>query len=162
LIGITPTGGFTGNITLSAAVTSAPPGAQHLPTFSFGTTSPVSITGITSTGATLTVLTTPASNASRRPVSWYGTGGASLAWLLFLITPRRLRRWRGVLGSLVLLMTLAGGVLACGGGRSGNNAGAGTTSTGASGTTVGQYTVMVTGTAPGAATATCTIGVNID
>jgi subtilase family serine protease len=163
LIGITPTGGFTGNITLSAAVTSAPPGAQHLPTFSFGTTSPVSITGITSASATLTVLTTPASgNASQRPVSWYRTGGASLAWLLFIITPRRLRRWRGVLGSMLLLITLAGGMLACGGGRSGNNAGAGTTTTGNSGTTVGQYTVTVTGTAPGAATATCTIGVNID
>ena len=42
---ISPTGGFTGNITLSAAVTSAPPSAQHLPTVSFGTTSPVTYYG---------------------------------------------------------------------------------------------------------------------
>ncbi len=79
LIGITPTGGFTGNITLSAAVTSAPPGAQHLPTFSFGTTSPVSITGITSVGATLTVLTTAASsNASQGLSPGIGLGGLPL------------------------------------------------------------------------------------
>jgi trimeric autotransporter adhesin len=166
LIAISPTGGFTGKITLSAAVTSAPPGAQHLPTFSFGTTSPVSVTGITGASATLTILTTAASgNASRRPanrISWYTTGAASLACLLLMSTPRRLRRWRGVLGSLVLLITLAGGMLACGGGGSGNNAGAGTTSTGDPGTTVGQYTVTVTGTAPGATSATCTIGVNIN
>jgi pseudomonalisin len=166
LIGITPTGGFTGNITLSAAVTSAPPGAQHLPTFSFGTSSPVSITGTTGASATLTVLTTGASsNASRRPanrISWYRTGAASLACLLLMSTPRRLRRWRGVLGSLLLLIALAGGMLACGGGGSGNNAGSGTKSTGDPGTTVGQYTVRVTGTAQGATTATCTIGVNID
>jgi pseudomonalisin len=166
LIAITPTGGFSGAITLSAAVTSAPPGAQHLPTFSFGTTSPVSVTGITGASATLTILTTAASgNASRRPanrISWYTAGAASLACLLLMSTPRRLRRWRGVLGSLVLLITLAGGMLACGGGGSGNNAGAGTTSTSDPGTTVGQYTVTVTGTAPGATSATCTIGVNIN
>jgi hypothetical protein len=166
LIAITPTGGFSGAITLSAAVTSAPPGAQHLPTFSFGTTSPVSVTGITGASATLTILTTAASgNASRRPanrISWYTAGAASLACLLLMSTPRRLRRWRGVLGSLVLLITLAGGMLACGGGGSGNSAGAGTTSTSDPGTTVGQYTVTVTGTAPGATSATCTIGVNIN
>jgi Pro-kumamolisin, activation domain len=165
-VGITPTGGFTGAITLSAAVTSAPPGAQHLPTFSFGTTSPVSVTGITSVSATLTVLTTAASSkASRRPgnrISWYTAGAASLACLLLLSTPRRLRRWRAVLGSLLLLISLSGGMLSCGGGGSGNNAGAGTTTTGDPGTTAGQYTVTVTGTAPGATSATCTIGVNID
>jgi hypothetical protein len=163
LIGITPTGGFTGNVTLSAAVTSAPPGAQHLPTFSFGTTNPASVTGITSVSATLTILTTGASsNASQRPISWHRTGVASLALLLFMSTPRRLRRWRGVLGSLVLFIVLAGGMAACGGGRSGNSAGAGTTSTGNSGTSIGQYVVKVTGTAPGATTATCAISVNIN
>ncbi len=160
---ITPTDGFTGNITLSAAITSAPPAAQHLPTFSFGTTSPVTIAGITGAHATLTVLTTASvANASRRPVSWRMAGLASLTWILFIITPKRLRRWRGILGSLVLLMSLAGGVLACGGGGSGNNAGAGNTTTGSPGTSVGQYVVTVTGTAAGATTATCAISVKIE
>lgn len=159
---ISPTGGFTGNITLSAAVTTAPPSAQHLPTVSFGTTSPVTITGTTGASATLTVLTTAASgNASRRPVSWYMAGAVSLACLLLMSTPRRLRRWRGVLGSLLLLISFSGGMLSCGGGGSGNNAGAGTTSTGDPGTSVGQYVVTVTGTAPGGTTATCAISVNI-
>ena len=89
-------------------------------------------------------------------------GLASLAWILFIITPKRLRRWRGILGSLVLLMSLAGGVLACGGGGSGNNAGAGNTTTGSPGTSVGQYVVTVTGTAAGATTATCAISVKIE
>ncbi len=160
---ITPAGGFTGNITLSAAVTTAPPSAQHLPTISFGTSSPVTITGTTGASATLTVLTTAASsNASQGPVSWRVTGVASLAWFLFMITPRRLRRWRGALASLVLLITMVGGMLACGGGGSGNNAGAGTTATGSSGTSVGQYVVTVTGTGPGATTATCTVSVKIE
>ena len=159
---ISPTGGFTGNITLSAAITSAPPSAQHLPTVSFGTTSPVTITGTSGASATLTVLTTAASgNASQKPASWPMAGVASLAWLLFMSTPSRLRRWRGVLGSLVLLISLAGGVLACGGGGGGNSTGAGTTSTGEPGTSVGQYVVTVTGTGPGGTTATCAVSVKI-
>ena len=165
-IAITPTGGFTGNVTLSAAVTSSPPGAQHLPTFSFGTTSPVNITGVVSVSATLTVLITPAtSNALPAPahrISWYSTGAASLACLLLLSTPTRLRRWRAVLGSM-LLISLAGGMLACGG-SSGNSGGTTSTatSTGDPGTTPGNYMVTITGTAPGATTATGTIGVTIN
>jgi hypothetical protein len=165
LIAITPTGGFIGNITLSAAVTSAPAGAQHPPTFSFGATSPVSVTGITSVSATLTILTTaPSANAlpkAANRISWYTTGAASLACLLLLSTPKRLRRWRAIVGSMLLLVSFAGGMLACGGSGSGNNAGTTTTPPSDPGTTAGQYIVTITGTAPGATTATCTIDVKI-
>ncbi|MDX6463211.1 MAG: hypothetical protein QOE55_6908 [Acidobacteriaceae bacterium] len=163
-ISIGPTGGFIGNVTLSAAVTSSPPGAQHLPTFSFGATSPVNITGSTA-NATLTVFTTGATaNAlpgSTNRVSWYTTGAASLACLLLLSTPARLRRWRAILGTVLLLISFAGGMLACGG-SSGSAAGNSAKSTGDPGTTAGNYIVTITGTAPGATTATATIGVTID
>jgi subtilase family serine protease len=164
-ISIVPTGGFIGNITLSAAVTSGPPNAQHPPTFSFGATSQVNIPGTMPATATLTVFTTAATaNAlpgSTNRVSWYTTGAASLACLLLLRTPARLRRWRAILGTVLLLISFAGGMLACGGG-SGSNASNGTKSTGDPGTTAGSYIVTITGTAPGATTATATIGVTID
>jgi len=43
-ITVTPAGNFTGSVTLTAAIT-GPAGAQYPPTVSFGSTSPVSITG---------------------------------------------------------------------------------------------------------------------
>jgi hypothetical protein len=63
----------------------------------------------------------------------------------------------------VLLISLAGGMLACGG-SSGNSGGTTSTatSTGDPGTTPGNYMVTITGTAPGATTATGTIGVTIN
>jgi subtilase family serine protease len=165
-ISILPTGGFTGNVTLAAAVTSSPPGAQHPPTFSFGATSPVSITGTAAGAAKLTVFTTAATaNAlpgSTNRVSWYTTGAGSLACLLLLSSPARLRRWRAIVGTVLLLISFAGGTLACGG-SSGSNAGNGSKSaTGDPGTTAGSYIVTITGTAPGATTATATIGVTIE
>jgi hypothetical protein len=60
-ITVTPSGGFTGSVALTAAITTSPNGAQHLPIFSFGTTSPVSIVGTTTGTATLTITTTTAS-----------------------------------------------------------------------------------------------------
>jgi hypothetical protein len=160
---LVPTGGFSGNVTLSAAITTAPPGAQHLPTFSFGATSPVNLAGTNGGSATLTVFTT-ASSAKVKPgsgnrVSWYTTGVASIACLLLVGAPTRWRRWRSMLGMLLLLITFAGGVLACGGGN-GNSGSSGSTTTTPTdkGTTPGNYIVTITGTAPGAATATCNIG----
>ena len=51
---LTPAGGLTGNVALTASVTSSPTGAKYPPTLSFGSTSPVSITGTTAGTATLT------------------------------------------------------------------------------------------------------------
>jgi hypothetical protein len=75
-ITVTPAGGFTGSVALTAAITSSPGGAQSLPTLSFGGTSRVSITGATGGIATLTISTTaanscPAAILIRRRVPWY-------------------------------------------------------------------------------------------
>jgi hypothetical protein len=148
-ITITPTGGFTGTVALTAALTSSPAGAQYPPTFSVGSTSPVSINGTTAGTATLTISTTAATSAAlalpKRPgVPWYVAGGATLAGLLLLGIPARRRNWRTMLGMIALLVALAGGMLACGGGGSGGGGGGG--GGGISGTTAGTYTITVTGT----------------
>lgn len=72
---ITPAGGFTGSVALTAAVTSSPAGATSLPTLSFGSTSPVSITGTSAGTATLTVSTTAATTPGVYEVTVTGTSG---------------------------------------------------------------------------------------
>jgi subtilase family serine protease len=120
-ITVTPSGGFTGSVTLTAAITSSPTGAQYPPTLSFGSTSPVSITGATAGTATLTVSTTAATTGAleypaRPGARWFATGTAALACILLFGIPARRRSWRTMLGMLALLFTLAGGILSCGGG----------------------------------------------
>ena len=159
---VTPAGGFTGSVTLTAAVTSSPTGAQYPPTFSFGSTSPVSITGTTAGTATLTITTTAATSAAlvlpkRNGVPWYAAGSAALAGILLFGIPARRRSWRTMLGMLVFLVALTGGVFACGGGGSGGGGGGGT---GNPGTTAGTYTVTVTGTS-GTTTATGTVALTV-
>jgi C1A family cysteine protease/phosphodiesterase/alkaline phosphatase D-like protein len=129
-ITVTPIGGFTGSVVLTAAVTSSPTGALNLPTFSFGSTSPVPITDSTAKTGTLTISTTPATTGAlsypkHSPVPWYAAGGATLACILLFGIPARRRGWRAMLG-MVLLVTLSAGVLSCGGGGGG---GAGITPT---------------------------------
>ncbi len=157
-ITVTPGGGFTGGVALTATITSSPTGAQYPPTLSFGSTSPVSITGTSAGTATLTVLTTaPTSGALilpvRRGFPFYTSGGAALACILFFgIRPMR-RNWRTMLGTLMLLLALAGGMFACGGGTGAGGGGGGTTNPG---TTAGTYTVTVSG-ASGTISATNTV-----
>jgi hypothetical protein len=161
-ITVTPAGGFTGSVALTAAITSSPTGAQYPPTVSFGSTTPVSIAGAAAGTATLTVSTTAPTSASvvypKRPgVPWYAASGASLACLMLLGIPARRRRWRTMLGLLVLLAFLAGGVLSCGGGGGSGGGGGG----GNPGTTAGAYTVTVTGTS-GSLTQTTTLTVTVN
>jgi hypothetical protein len=145
IITVIPIGSFTGSVALTAVVTSSPNGAQNPPTLSFGSTTPVSITSTAAETATLTITTTAPFSAKSTPskhpgVFWYAAGGATLSFLLLFGVPSRRRCWRTMLGMLVLLAAISGGVLACGGGVSGN---AGITN---SGTTAGTYTVTITGT----------------
>jgi pimeloyl-ACP methyl ester carboxylesterase len=110
-ITVTPSGGFTGSVALTAVITSSPTSAQYPPTLSFGSTSPVSIGGSNAGTATLTVYTTAATSASianpvRRGFPWYTEGGAALACILLIGIPTRRRRWRTMLGALALLVTL--------------------------------------------------------
>jgi sugar lactone lactonase YvrE len=161
-ITVAPTGGFTGSVALTAAVMSSPSGAQYPPTLSFGTTSPVSITGTTAGTATLTISTTAATSAAlyhpERPgVPWYAAGGTTLACLLLFGIPARHRSWRTILGMLVFLVFLTGGVLSCGGGSGGIGGGGGTS---ISGTTSGAYTLTVTGTS-GSTTSTGTVTLTV-
>jgi len=147
-ITITPSGGFTGNVQLIAAITSSPSGAVQLPTLSF-TTNPVTVTNSGTT--TLTITTTAAVAASsttsglvnpKGPGAWYAAGGATLACLLLFGIPAKRRCWRTMLGMLVLLVALAGGgVLGCGG-TTYNIA----QTQGTPGTTAGTYTITVIGT----------------
>jgi hypothetical protein len=147
-ITVTPADGFSGSVALTAAVTSSPGGEQDPPTFSFGSTSPVDVTGSTAGTATLTITTTAASGCiqAQQTVPWY-TGGATLACLMLFGIPACRRRSRAALGMLALLIVVAGSLLACGGGSDSRCNG----STG--GTTPGSYTITVTGTS-GATTAT--------
>ena len=160
-ITVTPAGGFTGSVALTAAITSSPSGAQYPPTLSFGSTSPVNISGASAGTATLTISTTAPSSASlalpnHSGAPWYASGGAALACLLLFGIPARRRSWRTILGMLAFLVVLTGGVLACGG--KGGGGGGGTSNPG---TTAGTYTVTVTGVS-GSLTQTTIVTVTVN
>ncbi|MGA9043207.1 MAG: choice-of-anchor tandem repeat GloVer-containing protein [Terriglobales bacterium] len=162
-ITVTPFSGFTGSVTLTATVTSSPAGARDLPIFSFGSTSPVSITGAAAGTATLTISTTPASSAALRyPVHpgarWYNGSGAGLTFVLgicFVGFPARRRRRRTRLGLLVLPLILMGSLFGCGGGTGGGGGGSNP------GTTPGNYTVTVKATS-GTVIATGTVTLTVE
>jgi len=156
-ISVTPTNGFTGSVALTAQVT-GPTGAQNLPTLSFGTTSPVSITSTSAGMATLTVSTLAsqtscvAVNQMPRGIRWYRRGGAVLAFLLlFGIAPSR-RKWRAMIAMLLLFVAI-GSLLAC----SGSTKSTACNNIVTPGTTSGSYTITVTGTGTGPTSSTQTI-----
>jgi len=156
-ITVTPVGGFTGSVALAAAVTSSPANAVVPPTLSFGSTSPVTITGTTAGTATLIISTTAQSSpgctntaADSRSFLSYTAGGAALACILLLGIPARRQIWRTSLGMLFLLVALTSGTLAC----SGQQQMIACPAVIRAGTTPGTYTVTVTGTS----TSTTTTG----
>ena len=158
---VTPSNGFTGSVALTATLASSPSGAQDLPTLSFGSTSPVSITGTTAGTATLTITTTaPSTTAFAHPalpgIRWY-QGGAALACLLLFGIPARRRRLRTLLGMFAFLTFLTTGLISCGGGGGGGGGGTGPTNPG---TTPGAYVISVTGT-QGAVTATTNVTLTV-
>ncbi len=123
-ITLTPWFGFTGNVTLAAAITSSPTGAASLPTFSFGSAGPVSISGTSPVTATLTISTQAgstgcnATNSKPREFPWHAPGGAALACVMLFFSRARRRRWATLFTIAMLFFALAGGVLACGSGSS--------------------------------------------
>jgi Beta-propeller repeat. len=145
-ITITPGGGFTGTVALSAAVTSSPSGATHLPTMSFGAASSVNITGISAGTSTLTITTTASTSASlvhpgKNGIPWRTATGISLAGIfLFILIPRQ-RSWRNSMGALLVLGVVLTAMAGCGG--TGTKSGG---TTGTTGTTPGTYTITVIGT----------------
>jgi Bacterial Ig-like domain (group 3)/Chitobiase/beta-hexosaminidase C-terminal domain/Beta-propeller repeat len=161
-ITVTPSGGFTGSVALTAVLASSPSGAAYLPTFSLGTTTPVNITGTNTGSATLTITTTaPTTGLLVKPdhlgIPWYAAGSTALACIFLFAFPTRLRRWRSMLAMMVLLAALVTGVLSCGGAGGGGGGGGGG---GTPGTTAGAYTITLTG-ASGTTTATGTINLTV-
>ncbi len=159
-ITLTPSGGFTGSVALTSAITSSPAGAVDLPTLSFSTTTPVNITGTAAATAILTISTVaPTSGCSatllrQSGVPW-STASSTLACLLLFGIPAQRRSWRTMIGMVALLVVLTGGVLACGGGS-----GSACSVNNTPGTTAGAYTITVTGTV-GTTTVTGPIVLNV-
>ncbi len=142
-ISVTPSGGFTGTVTMTCQVT-GPTGANDPATCSLASSS-VMITGTTAQTDLLTISTTAATSSDLaypklgNGKGWLGAGsGALLALLVFFGIPARRRSWRSMLGILVALAVM-GAMASCGGGGGGGGGGN-------SGTTPGSYTVTVTGT----------------
>jgi hypothetical protein len=164
-ITLTPTNGFTGNVTLTAQIANSPAGATDTPTLSFGSTGLVTIQSASPQTATLTVSTTASSTQSclaanpaepaQRGFPWSAGGGTALACVFLFAIPGRRRRWRTLVGMVVLGVSLASGMLACTG-----PAGASCTGTTKPGTTPGSYTITVTGTS-GSTTATQPVNLTV-
>jgi hypothetical protein len=137
-ISVVGTNGFSGTVNLTCKVTTLMTNVNNMPTCSLSPLS-VKIQGSTTQTSTLTINTTAATSANQlKKVFWPSAGGATLALLLLFTLPKR-RNWLGMLGVLVLFVSV--GTLGCGGGSSQGGGGGGN-----SGTTVGSYTITVTGT----------------
>ncbi len=137
-------GGYTGTVTVTCSVSASPTGAVNAPTCSGGMATP-GTSGAPGT-VTLNIMTTAATPAhtgtlSAQKSDWKGmAGGLALALLLFFGVPARSRKWRSMLGALVLFVAM-GYLSGCNGnGSSGGGGG------GATGTTTGNYTITVSGT----------------
>ncbi len=168
-ITITGVNGFTGSVALTAAITASPSGAVATPTISFNATSPVNITGSTAGVATLTIGTTASSSPSCTAsteipsgLSWQVKGGGILASLLLFLVPTRSRRWRSMLGLMLLGVFFAGGAVACSSasGSSGGGGGVSCPTVASAGTTAGTYVITVSA-ASGSTTQTGTITLTV-
>ena len=164
-IAITPSEGFTGSVTFAAALTSSPAGALDPPTFSFGSSSPVSLAGKPAT-ATLTVTTTAPSTSTssllnkgdrQGSLTLYAAGAAALSCLALFAIPARRRRLR-TLFAMLFCLGLYAGLTACGGSSSSSSGGTGSKAT--PGTTAGAYTIQVTATS-GSTTANTSITLTV-
>ncbi len=151
-ITITPAGGLTGTVALTATVSSAPAGAVPL-MLSFGSTSPLLLPGTKPATATLTVSTVASTANVLSPgrngdLSLYASGGAGLALLFFCGYPARRRRSLYLTGVMVLSAAVLCALSACGGGGSSQP------------TTPGDYTIQVSAIS-GTTSANCTIAVTV-
>jgi hypothetical protein len=145
---VSSTDGYAGTVTLACSLTSSSSSnAKNPPSCSLSNTTVTLNSTTTSTTATITLATTaattsqlvrPRPHGNRR--GWMGaSGGALLAFVLFLGVPSRRRSWRTMLGIFAMMAAL-GGLTSCGNFWADPN---GSTTTG---TTAGTYTFTVTGT----------------
>ncbi len=136
VISITPTNGFNGTVSLTCAIT--PTAASNPPTCALSPSS-VTLSGTTPQTSTLTITTTGGSLVQNKsPFSRWGYGGGTAFAALFLFfIPRRRRSWPALLLMMLSIGSLAGAV-GCGSSNTISNA--------STGTSVGAYTVTITGT----------------
>ncbi len=160
ITGQTSSSGYTGTVTLSSCslTSSSVNNPTDPPTCSVTGTITYS-SGTPSGSGTASVSTTSDQSALAFPTpagqgpAWPGAAGrvaVALALLVFATIPGRRRSWRPLLG-LVVLLTVLGGLSACGGGGAATTT---TTTTTTTETTAGSYTFTVTGTANDAASTT--------
>ncbi len=150
-ITLNPIGGFSGTVTLTAAITSSPNGAQDLPTLSFGASNTFNLTGSSPETATLIVSTTAPMYARLEhfPPTEMGSRARCMSLVFGLMLgigmciPMRSRSAQTRLGAVLFLMILASGLLSCAGA---NGSGNSNSSISNSGTTPGTYVITVTGT----------------
>ncbi|HEX4036441.1 MAG TPA: protease pro-enzyme activation domain-containing protein [Acidobacteriaceae bacterium] len=158
-ITLTPTGGFTGPVALTCAITSSPTGATAPPTCSIP--SPLAIAGTAAATASLTIATTSATTSALDPPKFFlAGGGAAFALVLFFGIPARRRAGRALLSLLAILVAVS--AIGCGG--SSGAAPIQSTNQSTPGTTPGAYSVTVTAadTATGKITAATTLTVTVD
>jgi hypothetical protein len=144
-ITVTPTGGFSGTVAFSCAVTDSPSGAVDIPTCS--PAAPAVISGATAVTTSLIINTTAASAAAlHNPMEQIFTvgGDMGMAAMLFFGLPIHRRRWKTLL-CLLLIAEFAGAVIGCGG-PAYSTAAPANPGTADPGTTAGSYTVNMTGT----------------
>jgi hypothetical protein len=156
-ISVAPSGGFTGTVVLTCAVTTSPANANDPPTCS---APDASVTGTGSVSSTLTVTTTATTtSALRHPLDKFfaAGGGIVVAGLLLFGIPARRRNWRSIL-AILLFAGVAGFGIGCGSGGGGGGGGGGTT---VPGTTAGAYVLTVTGTS-GSLTETTTVNLTVN
>ena len=149
---INPSGGFTGTVQLSCAISG---GASSTTAPTCVVPATASVAGASPVNATLTVDTTGASTAlAERQGRRFGErmGGLALGCLLLFVVPRR-RAW----AALGLVVLAAGSLVVIGcGGKSSSGPGTG----GSPGTAAGSYTITVTA-ASGSITTTTQIAVTV-
>jgi hypothetical protein len=144
-ITVWPLGGYSGTVSLTCAVSTT--GGAVAPTCLLSKPS-LAVSGTTPQTTTLTVVTMQGTTAQNRPklFFWPAAGGSALALLLFFAVPRRRRNWLAMLLLLAAAVSVTG--LGCGG-----NAVVVTP-----GTSIGTYTVTITGKA-GSLTQTASVTV---
>jgi hypothetical protein len=158
-ITVTPSGGFTGTVALSCTVT-GPAAAIDPPTCAVPAQAAVTGTGavtamltVYTTGVTTSAPTGYVAKAEKPLKRMFAIGGSAvMSALLFFGIPGRRRRWKTFL-SLLIFAFIGGAVIGCGG--------TGKMAPANPGTTLGTYTVTVTGTSGATVQSTAvSVGVN--